>query len=188
MEVSGLASRPGRLTPLLKSPRYVLDKRLGGPQNRSGQSGEEKSVCPCWYPNSGRPTCGGRGTVLSHSVSLVLMFVIPARFRSTFQSMRKGICWLIFNYFLNRNSELSQPNAWRTLFRFRFSSPNRLTRSQPLVCSVPGSKWCWRHSHFRKPTVQNKHPLSREPNMPWYVSMDDVCDIYSYHCNGPKFP
>jgi hypothetical protein len=27
-------------------PRYVLDKKLGGPQNRSGRCGEEKSLLP----------------------------------------------------------------------------------------------------------------------------------------------
>jgi hypothetical protein len=39
------ASRPDRFTPGEKSPRYPLDKRLGGPQNRygsSGRCGEEK--------------------------------------------------------------------------------------------------------------------------------------------------
>jgi hypothetical protein len=35
-------SRPGRITPGRKIPRYPLDKRLGGPQNRTGRRGEEK--------------------------------------------------------------------------------------------------------------------------------------------------
>jgi hypothetical protein len=34
-------SRPGRFTPG-KSPRYPLDRRLGGPQNRSGGHGKEE--------------------------------------------------------------------------------------------------------------------------------------------------
>jgi hypothetical protein len=37
------ASRPGRFTPRGKSPWYPLDRRLGGPQTRSGRSGEEKN-------------------------------------------------------------------------------------------------------------------------------------------------
>jgi hypothetical protein len=34
------ASRPGRF------PRYPLDRRLGGPQSRSGRCGEEKNLLP----------------------------------------------------------------------------------------------------------------------------------------------
>jgi hypothetical protein len=35
------ASFPGRFTPGGKCPRYLLDRRLGGPQSRSGRGGEE---------------------------------------------------------------------------------------------------------------------------------------------------
>jgi hypothetical protein len=35
------ASRPGRFTRGGKRPRYPLDRRLGGPQSRSGRFGEE---------------------------------------------------------------------------------------------------------------------------------------------------
>jgi hypothetical protein len=38
-----LASRPGRLTQI-KESWYPLDRRLGGPQNRSGHCGEEKCL------------------------------------------------------------------------------------------------------------------------------------------------
>jgi hypothetical protein len=34
-----------------KSPRYSLDRRLGGPQNRPGSCGEEKHVPPAANPN-----------------------------------------------------------------------------------------------------------------------------------------
>jgi hypothetical protein len=37
------ASRPGRLYPRGKRPWYPLDRRLGGPQSRSGRGGEEKN-------------------------------------------------------------------------------------------------------------------------------------------------
>jgi hypothetical protein len=33
-----------------KSPRYSLDSRLGGPQNRSGHCGEEKHLAPAGNP------------------------------------------------------------------------------------------------------------------------------------------
>jgi hypothetical protein len=37
---------PRPLYPQGKSPRYPLDRRLGGPQSRSGRSGEEKNSKP----------------------------------------------------------------------------------------------------------------------------------------------
>jgi hypothetical protein len=40
------ASRPGRFTLQGKSPWYPLDRRLGGPQSRSGGGGEEKNSQP----------------------------------------------------------------------------------------------------------------------------------------------
>jgi hypothetical protein len=49
--------RPGRFTPRGKSLQYPLDKRLDGPQSRSGGSGEEKISLsrPCRESNPGRP-------------------------------------------------------------------------------------------------------------------------------------
>jgi hypothetical protein len=40
LEVSGQLQAPAALLPG-KSPRYPLDKRLGGPRRRSGRRGEE---------------------------------------------------------------------------------------------------------------------------------------------------
>jgi hypothetical protein len=40
------ASRSGRFIPGRKSPKHPLDRRLRGPQNRSGQRGEEKILDP----------------------------------------------------------------------------------------------------------------------------------------------
>jgi hypothetical protein len=37
---------PGPLYPQGKSPRYPLNRRLGGPQSRSGRGGEEKNSQP----------------------------------------------------------------------------------------------------------------------------------------------
>jgi hypothetical protein len=42
MEVSGQLHAPAAL-PQGKSPWYSLDRRLGGPQNRSGRDGEERN-------------------------------------------------------------------------------------------------------------------------------------------------
>jgi hypothetical protein len=39
---------PRTLYPQEKSLRYALDRRLGGPQNRSGRGGEEKNA-QIWY-------------------------------------------------------------------------------------------------------------------------------------------
>jgi hypothetical protein len=41
----GSSSRPGRFTPR-REPRYPLNRRLGGPQSRSGNLGEEKNLFP----------------------------------------------------------------------------------------------------------------------------------------------
>jgi hypothetical protein len=45
MEVSGQLHAPAALPPG-KDPRYQLDRRLGGPQSRSGRGGEEKYSQP----------------------------------------------------------------------------------------------------------------------------------------------
>jgi hypothetical protein len=39
------ASLPGRFKPRRKSPRYPLDRRLGGPQSRYGRCSVEKKFC-----------------------------------------------------------------------------------------------------------------------------------------------
>jgi hypothetical protein len=45
MEESGQLRAPATLPPG-KEPWYLLDRRLGGPQSRSGRSGEEKNSQP----------------------------------------------------------------------------------------------------------------------------------------------
>jgi hypothetical protein len=45
MEVSGQLHAPAGL-PQGKSPLHLLDRRLGGPQSRSGRCGEEKNSKP----------------------------------------------------------------------------------------------------------------------------------------------
>jgi hypothetical protein len=46
MDVSGQLYAPGALFPKGMSPPYPLDRRLGGPQSRSGWGGEEKNSQP----------------------------------------------------------------------------------------------------------------------------------------------
>jgi hypothetical protein len=56
MEVSGQLQAPASL-PRGKSPRHPLVRRLGRPQGRSGQGGEENTRhCPCRESNLGRPS------------------------------------------------------------------------------------------------------------------------------------
>jgi hypothetical protein len=45
MEVSGLLHIPPALSPG-QEPSVSLDRRLGGPQSRSGRGGEEKKTLP----------------------------------------------------------------------------------------------------------------------------------------------
>jgi hypothetical protein len=49
------ASLPGRFIPRVKSPLYPLDRRLGGPQSRSGRGGEGKNSQPCRESNTDHP-------------------------------------------------------------------------------------------------------------------------------------
>jgi hypothetical protein len=46
MEVSGQLHTPVALSPGKKNPWYRLDRRLGGPQSRSGRGGEEINSQP----------------------------------------------------------------------------------------------------------------------------------------------
>jgi hypothetical protein len=46
---------PQLLYTLENGPRYPFDRRLGGPQSRSGPSGEDKNLLPCRESNPGRP-------------------------------------------------------------------------------------------------------------------------------------
>jgi len=42
------------LYPPGKQPRYPLDRRLGGSENRSGRGGEDEKILPCRESNRGR--------------------------------------------------------------------------------------------------------------------------------------
>jgi len=58
MEVTGQFEAPATF-PQGKETRYPLDRRLGGPQSRSGRGGEEKKFhdCPCRELNPDRSGC-----------------------------------------------------------------------------------------------------------------------------------
>jgi hypothetical protein len=55
MGVSGQRHAPAALYPRGKDPRYPLDRRLGGPQSRSGRRDRRKILCPCRGSNPDRP-------------------------------------------------------------------------------------------------------------------------------------
>jgi hypothetical protein len=63
MGVSGQRHAPAALYPRGKNPRYPLDRRLGGPQSRSGRRGQKKNL-----PLSGieprSPDCPARSQTL----------------------------------------------------------------------------------------------------------------------------
>jgi hypothetical protein len=54
---------PRPLYPKGKSPWYPLDRRLGGPQSRSGRCGEEKKSIPCWESNPRTPNLEGKNNI-----------------------------------------------------------------------------------------------------------------------------
>jgi hypothetical protein len=51
------------------NPRYRLDRRLGGPQSRSGRRGKEKQSLPLRESNPSRPTCSQALERLSFTIS-----------------------------------------------------------------------------------------------------------------------
>jgi hypothetical protein len=52
MAVSDQLHAPAALPP---RSRHPLDRRLGGPQSRSGHGNRMKTLCRCWEKNPGRP-------------------------------------------------------------------------------------------------------------------------------------
>jgi hypothetical protein len=56
-----LATRPSNNMPCGENLQYLLEKRLGGSQNQSGHSGEEKKSlhCPCYI----NPSCPAHSIV-----------------------------------------------------------------------------------------------------------------------------
>jgi hypothetical protein len=58
------ASRPGRALPWGKDPRYPLDRRLDGPQSRSGHKGQRKNPLPLPQIEPRSPGCPVRSQTL----------------------------------------------------------------------------------------------------------------------------
>jgi hypothetical protein len=92
MEVSGQLHAPAAL-PQGKSPRYPLDRRLGGPQSRSGRGGEEKNSQPpqgIELQNPDRPAHSPALYGLSYHSSLRLHGVLLFKLRDicTFYLLR----------------------------------------------------------------------------------------------------
>jgi hypothetical protein len=82
MEVSGQLHAPAALPPG-KSPRYPLDRRLGGPQSRSGRFGEEKILDSNSDPSVFQPELVAITTTLSR---LFIMSYSPLTIHPTFRS------------------------------------------------------------------------------------------------------
>jgi hypothetical protein len=73
------ASHPGRFIPW-KEPRYTLDRRLGGPQSRSGRGGKEKNsqVLQGLEPDHAARSLVAIPTELSRLISIVKLKVKPS--------------------------------------------------------------------------------------------------------------
>jgi hypothetical protein len=71
---------PLPLYPWRKSPLYPLDRRLGGPQSRSGRYGEVKNSLPYWDSNSDpsivQPVAS-RYTVVCVTYLKLLLLILP---------------------------------------------------------------------------------------------------------------
>jgi hypothetical protein len=80
---------PGRFTPQGKSPWYPLDRRLGGPQSRSGRRGEEKIPSPRRESNPMTPIFQPVAHRLWFTVS-VIIFSIPMRYYTFVSKMVCG--------------------------------------------------------------------------------------------------
>jgi hypothetical protein len=64
MGVNGQRHAPAALYPRGKKPRYPLDRRLGGPQSRSGRRGQKKSPLPLLGIESRSPDRPARSQTL----------------------------------------------------------------------------------------------------------------------------
>jgi hypothetical protein len=82
------ASRPGRFTPQIKSPRYQFDKKLGGHHSRSGRGVEEKNSQP---PPGIEPRSSDLGIMtpatLVSSLSNVMEYISPHYFGPVFMPL-----------------------------------------------------------------------------------------------------
>jgi hypothetical protein len=84
------ASRLCRFTPVGKSPRYPLDRRLSGPQSRSGRQGQEKIFDP-----TGTRTSTSLSSSLLYMGCHVNVFVFQTVIQETWLPSRclaMGVC------------------------------------------------------------------------------------------------
>jgi hypothetical protein len=75
MGVSGQHHAPAALYPRGKDPRYPVDKRLGGPQSRSGRRGQKKNPLPLLGIEP-RSTSPQSDTILTELPRLLLAFMV----------------------------------------------------------------------------------------------------------------
>jgi hypothetical protein len=102
------ASRSGRFTPRGKSPRYPLDRRLGGLHNRSGR---EENSWPYWDSNSDPSVVQPVASRYTNSAIPAPNLPLRKKWIRRWRSYRKGYMYL--NCYQNVYSEDSDP--WNTI-------------------------------------------------------------------------
>jgi hypothetical protein len=108
MEVSG-ELQPRSLYPLGKSPWYLLDRRLSGPQSRSGRGGEEKNSQP-------QPGIEGVLTNLPRRSSVDLVSSngsTVSKWRRVFLFYTTSYCCYILMFWRRWRFKSSYSGSWR---------------------------------------------------------------------------
>jgi hypothetical protein len=147
--VSGRTHAPATLPPG-NSPRYPLDRRLGGPQNRYGRRGEEKTPLLHRDSNSDpsivQPVVSRYTDWAMFSVLLAKVYHLISTTKCFKQSLSQLICYLIvfiscnifLNVFLSRS--LLQPHYRPSLSR------QFITTEASVQCQVNPHELCAGHS------------------------------------------
>jgi hypothetical protein len=116
---------PRPLYPRGKSPRYPLDRGLGGPQSRSGRSEKRKS----WPYRTRTPTPRSSGpypVATPTTLSPLLKYEAALFFKLTVEEIIK-ICFLLTNTSFTRNSK---KNIYRTRSRWKYNIKNGFRRNR----------------------------------------------------------
>jgi hypothetical protein len=106
MGVSGQHHAPAALYPRGKDPRYPLDRRLGGPQSRSGPRG--KILCFCRGSKPGRPIRSQTLYCLSHRGSWKFITIFK---RPIYWSLLSHINHTFTSYLFNIHFNIIIPST-----------------------------------------------------------------------------
>jgi hypothetical protein len=94
-------------TPQGKSPRYQLDRRLGGPQSRSGDGGEENSQHlpelepPIFQPIAQRYATEQNMTQITRQEFSLLMYIAMLQSSTRFQFLLHAYSIKVFMHFVD---------------------------------------------------------------------------------------